>query len=186
MKKRNRLAGEKSPYLLQHRHNPVDWFPWGQEAFEKAWAEEKPIFLSIGYSTCHWCHVIEWESFENNELKPFYGGTYFPSPTVLLGKSSAVCWRMHITILPSSASLPTKVLTWPFLLPQVSPNPWLLPANIDWEKPHRRTANWFLCAALKHSLNRCLSASKCLSKHVSIIWKMSILMALYWRSASKH
>src|SRR3974390_1145449 len=122
----NRLAGEKSPYLLQHAHNPVDWHPWGPEAFEKAKAEDKPIFLSIGYSTCHWCHVMERESFEDEEiaavlnryfvpikvdreerpdvdriymlfvqattggggwpmsvwltpeLKPFYGGTYFP------------------------------------------------------------------------------------------------------------
>ena len=122
----NRLIHEKSPYLLQHAHNPVDWYPWGQEAFEKARKENKPIFLSVGYSTCHWCHVMEEESFENpqiakilNEnfvpikvdreerpdvdqiytqavmaltgqggwpmsvfltpdLKPFYGGTYFP------------------------------------------------------------------------------------------------------------
>ncbi len=122
----NRLAQQKSPYLLQHAHNPVDWFPWGEEAFAKARAEGKPIFLSIGYSTCHWCHVMERESFENEdvakflnehfvsikldreerpdvdkiymtavqamgqgggwplnvflttELKPFYGGTYFP------------------------------------------------------------------------------------------------------------
>lgn len=127
MKQLNRLSLEKSPYLLQHAHNPVDWFPWGQEAFEKARLENKPLFLSIGYSTCHWCHVMERESFENEaiasflnqhfvsikvdreerpdvdevymtaltqvmrqqggwplsmcltpELKPFWGGTYFP------------------------------------------------------------------------------------------------------------
>src|SRR3990170_1204873 len=122
----NRLAHESSPYLLQHRDNPVDWFPWGSEAIEKARREQKPIFLSIGYSACHWCHVMEHESFENEaiakllndsfvsikvdreerpdldqiymnavqmltgrggwpmsvfltpELKPFYGGTYWP------------------------------------------------------------------------------------------------------------
>ena len=122
----NRLAQEKSPYLLQHAHNPVDWFAWNDEAFAKARAENKPIFLSIGYSTCHWCHVMERESFEDEkigaflnehfvsikvdreerpdvdkiymtfvqsttggggwplnvfltpELKPFFGGTYFP------------------------------------------------------------------------------------------------------------
>jgi uncharacterized protein len=122
----NRLARERSPYLLQHAHNPVDWFPWSAEAFAKARAEDKPIFLSVGYSTCHWCHVMEHESFENGavaavlnehfvsikvdreerpdvdrvymtfvqattgsggwpmsvwltpDLKPFYGGTYFP------------------------------------------------------------------------------------------------------------
>jgi len=61
----NRLANEKSPYLLQHAHNPVDWYPWGEEAFAKARRENKPIFLSIGYSTCHWCHVMAHESFED-------------------------------------------------------------------------------------------------------------------------
>jgi uncharacterized protein YyaL (SSP411 family) len=122
----NRLAHESSPYLLQHRDNPVDWYPWGDEALEKARREDKPIFLSIGYSACHWCHVMEHESFENEaiarvlnenfvsikvdreerpdldqiymnavqmltghggwpmsvfltpDLKPFYGGTYWP------------------------------------------------------------------------------------------------------------
>jgi len=64
----NHLAGEKSPYLLQHAHNPVDWYPWGGEAFQKAKQEDKPIFLSIGYATCHWCHVMERESFENEEI----------------------------------------------------------------------------------------------------------------------
>jgi uncharacterized protein YyaL (SSP411 family) len=64
----NRLILEDSPYLLQHAHNPVDWFAWGEEAFEKARRENKPIFLSIGYSTCHWCHVMEVESFENPEI----------------------------------------------------------------------------------------------------------------------
>ncbi len=122
----NRLAQESSPYLLQHQNNPVDWFPWGPEALEKSKHEDKPIFLSIGYSACHWCHVMEHESFENDaiarvlnehfvpvkvdreerpdldqiymnavqmltghggwpmsvfltpDLKPFYGGTYWP------------------------------------------------------------------------------------------------------------
>ena len=122
----NHLINSSSPYLLQHAHNPVDWYPWGREALDKAKREKKPIFLSIGYSACHWCHVMERESFENGEiarilnehfvcikvdreewpdldeiymtavqlmagsggwpmsvfltpdLKPFYGGTYFP------------------------------------------------------------------------------------------------------------
>jgi uncharacterized protein YyaL (SSP411 family) len=125
-RKPNRLIKEKSPYLLEHAYNPVDWFPWGDEAFAKAKTEDKPIFLSIGYSTCHWCHVLAAESFEDDrtaailnekfvpikvdreerpdldevymkavttltghggwplsvfltpDLKPFYGGTYFP------------------------------------------------------------------------------------------------------------
>jgi uncharacterized protein YyaL (SSP411 family) len=64
----NRLAQETSPYLLQHAHNPVDWYAWGEEAFAKARSEGKPVFLSIGYSACHWCHVMERESFENDEI----------------------------------------------------------------------------------------------------------------------
>ncbi len=64
----NRLAAEKSPYLRQHADNPVDWFPWGEEAFARARAEGKPVFLSIGYSTCHWCHVMAHESFEDAEV----------------------------------------------------------------------------------------------------------------------
>src|SRR5579885_785349 len=64
----NRLAKETSPYLLQHKDNPVDWYPWGEEAFERARRENKPILLSIGYSACHWCHVMEHESFENPKI----------------------------------------------------------------------------------------------------------------------
>jgi uncharacterized protein YyaL (SSP411 family) len=64
----NRLINETSPYLLQHAYNPVDWYAWSDEAFERAKKENKPIFLSIGYSTCHWCHVMERESFENEEV----------------------------------------------------------------------------------------------------------------------
>ena len=64
----NRLAGERSPYLLQHAGNPVDWFPWGEDAFARARAADRPIFLSVGYSTCHWCHVMERESFEDGAV----------------------------------------------------------------------------------------------------------------------
>ena len=142
--KPNRLIKEKSPYLLQHAFNPVDWYPWGEEAFDAARRENKPIFLSVGYSTCHWCHVMEHESFENEstaeimnaffisikvdreerpdvdkvymsavqamtgsggwplsifltqELKPFYGGTYFP-PRDAHGRAGfpAVLKRIH-------------------------------------------------------------------------------------------
>ncbi len=66
--KPNRLIEQKSPYLQQHAHNPVDWYPWGEEAFARARSEDKPIFLSIGYSTCHWCHVMERQSFENEQV----------------------------------------------------------------------------------------------------------------------
>src|SRR5579859_4667334 len=142
----NRLAREKSPYLLQHQFNPVDWYPWGEEAFEKARRENMPIFLSIGYSTCHWCHVMERESFENEataqllnehfvsikvdreerpdvdkiymtfvqattgsggwplnvfltpDLRPFYGGTYFP-PENRHGRPSFLQLLQHIVQL---------------------------------------------------------------------------------------
>jgi len=131
----NRLAKESSPYLLQHAHNPVDWFPWGEEALKKAAEEDKPVLVSIGYSSCHWCHVMERESFEDDataeimnrlfinikidreerpdldhiymdavqamtgsggwplnvfltpDLKPFYGGTYYP-PVKAFNRSS--------------------------------------------------------------------------------------------------
>jgi uncharacterized protein len=74
----NRLLKEHSPYLLQHADNPVDWYPWGAEAFEKSRREDKPIFLSIGYSTCHWCHVMERESFENAEIASVLNEHFVP------------------------------------------------------------------------------------------------------------
>ena len=74
--KPNRLAKEKSPYLQQHAYNPVDWYPWGKEAFEKARMTGRPIFLSIGYSTCHWCHVMERESFENEEIAAYLNANF--------------------------------------------------------------------------------------------------------------
>jgi uncharacterized protein len=157
----NRLIHEKSPYLLQHAHNPVDWYPWGKEAFDKAKKENKPIFLSVGYSTCHWCHVMEHESFENPEiaklmndnfisikvdreerpdidqvymtfvqattgsggwpmtvfltpdLKPFFGGTYFPPEekwgqpglTRVLNKIADAWKSDHERIVASSAKI---------------------------------------------------------------------------------
>lgn len=72
----NRLIHQKSPYLLQHAHNPVDWYPWGDEAFQEAREQDKPIFLSIGYATCHWCHVMERESFENIEVAQMMNETF--------------------------------------------------------------------------------------------------------------
>ncbi|MCF8061893.1 MAG: thioredoxin domain-containing protein, partial [Deltaproteobacteria bacterium] len=74
----NRLVREKSPYLLQHAHNPVDWFPWGEDAFETARRLDRPVFLSIGYATCHWCHVMEKESFENPEVAELMNRAFVP------------------------------------------------------------------------------------------------------------
>ena len=80
----NRLAHEKSPYLLQHAYNPVDWYPWGEEAFAKARREDKPIFLSIGYSTCHWCHVMERESFEDDSVAALINRYFVPIKVYML------------------------------------------------------------------------------------------------------
>ena len=74
----NKLINEKSPYLLQHAHNPVNWYPWGQEAFEKAKSEDKLLLVSIGYATCHWCHVMERESFEDPELALYLNKHFVP------------------------------------------------------------------------------------------------------------
>ena len=75
-RKHNRLISQKSPYLLQHAENPVDWYPWSEEAFEKAKKENKPVFLSIGYSTCHWCHVMAHESFEDPQVAELMNNTF--------------------------------------------------------------------------------------------------------------
>src|ERR1700704_482678 len=72
----NRLSTETSPYLLQHAHNPVEWYPWGEEAFARAKAEDKPILLSVGYSACHWCHVMERESFEDADTAAYMNEHY--------------------------------------------------------------------------------------------------------------
>ena len=74
----NRLADSDSPYLLQHAHNPVDWYPWGEEAFHRAKELDLPIFLSIGYSTCHWCHVMAEESFEDEEVASLLNKRFVP------------------------------------------------------------------------------------------------------------
>src|SRR5437764_15400884 len=74
----NRLAQETSPYLLQHAHNPVDWRPWGDEAFAEARALDRPVFLSIGYATCHWCHVMEEESFESADVARILNERFIP------------------------------------------------------------------------------------------------------------
>src|SRR3979409_1034968 len=74
----NRLAGETSPYLLQHKDNPVDWYPWGEEALTRAREEDRPILLSIGYSACHWCHVMERESFEDEQTARLMNERFVP------------------------------------------------------------------------------------------------------------
>ena len=77
----NRLAYETSPYLRQHAHNPVDWYPWSKEALARARDEDKPIFLSIGYSACHWCHVMAHESFEDEQTAKLMNCLLYTSPS---------------------------------------------------------------------------------------------------------
>src|SRR5919204_5052701 len=110
----NRLATETSPYLLQHAHNPVDWYPWGEEALARARAEDKPILLSIGYAACHWCHVMEHESFEDAETarlmnerfvsikvdreeRPDLDGLYMDAVVALTGHGG---WPMTVFLTP--------------------------------------------------------------------------------------
>ncbi|KAI8142713.1 spermatogenesis-associated protein 20 [Fennellomyces sp. T-0311] len=114
----NRLVNEKSPYLLQHAHNPVDWYPWGKEAFDKAINENKPIFLSIGYSTCHWCHVMEHESFENEETAKFMN-EHFVNIKVDREENPAVdkLYMTYIQLISGRGGWPMSV----FLTPELSP-----------------------------------------------------------------
>ena len=112
----NRLAAETSPYLLQHAGNPVDWYPWGEEAFEKARAEDRPVFLSVGYSACHWCHVMEHESFENEataalmnehfvsvkvdrEERPDVDAIYMEAVQAMTGRGG---WPMSVFLTPDA------------------------------------------------------------------------------------
>ena len=116
--KPNRLIHEKSPYLLQHAYNPVDWYPWGDEAFEKARREDKPILLSIGYSTCHWCHVMEKESFSNPEIAAVMN-TYFVSIKVDREERPDLD-KIYITAvnaIAGSAGWPLNVFLTPDLTP---------------------------------------------------------------------
>ena len=114
----NRLAEEHSPYLLQHAHNPVDWYPWSQEAFDKAKLEEKPIFLSIGYSTCHWCHVMERESFEDTAIAEFLN-RYFVSIKVDREERPEIdhIYMSAVQAMSGSGGWPMTV----FLTPELKP-----------------------------------------------------------------
>lgn len=115
----NRLIHEKSPYLLQHAHNPVDWFPWGEEAFQKAKEEDKPIFLSIGYATCHWCHVMEKESFENEEVASFLNDTFvnIKVDREELPEVDALYMEFAQSMMAGSAGWPLNVILTPDLEP---------------------------------------------------------------------
>ena len=114
----NRLSHSASPYLLQHKDNPVEWFPWGEEAFEKARLEQKPIFLSIGYSTCHWCHVMAHESFENRATAQLMN-THFVNVKVDREERPDVdrIYMAYVQALTGSGGWPMSVWLTPELKP---------------------------------------------------------------------
>ncbi len=115
----NRLIKEKSPYLLQHAHNPVDWFPWGEEAFQAARLQDKPIFLSIGYATCHWCHVMERESFEDVEIAKKLNETFvcIKVDREELPEVDSLYMEFAQSMMAGSAGWPLNVIITPELQP---------------------------------------------------------------------
>ena len=134
----NRLVREKSPYLLQHAHNPVDWYPWGQEAFEKAAKEDKPIFLSIGYSTCHWCHVMEEESFSNLEIAGILNKYFVPIKVDREERPDLDNIYMNaVTALTGSGGWPLNVFLSPDLKPFYGGT--YFPAEDKWGRPGLRS-----------------------------------------------
>ena len=115
----NRLIKEKSPYLLQHSHNPVDWYPWGSEAFQAARDQDKPIFLSIGYATCHWCHVMEKESFENPEIAERMNRAFINIKVDReeLPEVDSLYMEFSQTLMAGAAGWPLNVILTPELYP---------------------------------------------------------------------
>jgi uncharacterized protein YyaL (SSP411 family) len=155
----NHLINEKSPYLLQHAHNPVDWYPWGEEAFAKAKKENKPIFLSIGYSTCHWCHVMERESYSDPEIAKIMN-TNFVSIKVDREERPDVD-NIYITFVEAS----TGSAGWPlnvWLTPDLKPffGGTYFPATEQGGLPSFRTVLVQLAAAWKSKHDKIIAGSK--------------------------
>jgi len=155
----NRLIHEKSPYLLQHAHNPVDWYAWGEEAFEKAKKEDKPIFLSIGYSTCHWCHVMEKESFENEEIAKVMN-EYFVSIKVDREERPDVdqVYMQAVMAMTGSGGWPMSV----FLTPELKPfyGGTYFPPEDKWGKPGFKTVLTVLADKWKEDREALLKSSE--------------------------
>ena len=156
--KTNRLSNEKSPYLLQHQYNPVDWFPWGDEAFQKARSENKLIFLSIGYSTCHWCHVMERESFENEEIAALLNADFVAIKVDREERPDID--RVYMTFVQAT----TGSGGWPlsvFLTPDLNPllGGTYFPPVDKWGKPGFATVLRRLAEAWKHDRGRLLAYS---------------------------
>jgi uncharacterized protein YyaL (SSP411 family) len=154
----NRLIKEKSPYLQQHAHNPVDWYAWGPEAFEKARAEDKPIFLSIGYSTCHWCHVMERESFESEEIATVLNRSFVPVKVDREERPDVDRIYMHfVQATTGSGGWPMSVWLTPGLKPFYGGT--YFPPDNRYGRPGFRYLLEQLAAAWQHDRNKVMESS---------------------------
>ncbi len=149
----NRLAEERSPYLLQHANNPVDWYPWGEEAFARARRDDKPIFLSIGYSTCHWCHVMEHESFENSDIASLLNADFISIKVDREERPDVD--RVYMSFVQST----TGSGGWPmsvFLTPQLKPffGGTYFPPSSQWGRPGFADLLSELARVWKHDRSR--------------------------------
>ena len=161
----NRLIHEKSPYLLQHAHNPVDWYPWGEAAFEKARRENKPIFLSVGYSTCHWCHVMERESFENEEIAALLN-KHFVSIKVDREERPDVD-RVYMTYVQASTGgggWPMSVWMTPDLKPFMGGT--YFPPDDRWGRPGFKNVLLRIAEAWEDDRDRIIASSEAVLEHL--------------------
>ncbi|PNF43606.1 Spermatogenesis-associated protein 20 [Cryptotermes secundus] len=171
-KHQNRLAYEKSPYLLQHAGNPVDWYPWGEEAFEKAKKEDKLIFLSVGYSTCHWCHVMERESFENEETAEVMN-EHFVNIKVDREERPDVD-KMYMTFVQATSGgggWPMSVWLTPELTP-VYGGTYFPPADVYYGRPGFRTLLSIIATQWKDNRQKFSESG---SKIIEVLQRTSVL-----------
>jgi len=161
----NRLAEETSPYLLQHARNPVDWYPWGEEALEKSRREDKPILLSIGYSACHWCHVMERESFENDEIAALMNESFV---SIKVDREE----RPDIDeIYMSAVQIMTGAGGWPltvFLTPELEPfyGGTYFPPEDRWGRPGFSTVLREIARVFREDRSRVRETSKALTERI--------------------
>ena len=161
----NRLLQEKSPYLLQHAYNPVDWFPWGEEAFAKAKREDKPVLLSVGYSTCYWCHVMEQESFANPEIASLMNALVVPIKVDREERPDIdAIYMAAVQAMSGSGGWPMTV----FLTPEGKPF-WggtYLPPEDRWGRPGLPTVLRSIAEAWRTKRGEVLEASEALTQHI--------------------
>ena len=161
----NRLVHEKSPYLLQHAHNPVDWYPWGDEAFEKAKKEDKPIFLSVGYSTCHWCHVMEEESFENPETAKMMNDNFVSIKVDREERPDVdTIYMQVVTAMTGSGGWPMTVILTPDLKPFFGGT--YFPPEDRWGRPGLKTVLQSVAQKWKTERAQILESSESITQAV--------------------